>query len=482
MKAKGALCDVVMKGAEDLSDGIPCHRNVLSAHSSYFLTMFTSGLKESSESSVQLHNISTSTLKALIDYAYTLEIKIDADNVQSILLAALFLDIVPVANLCWDFVEKHMDVSSSLMIHCLADRHSNARVAAKAKAMVLSYFLQISRSADFLLIDTQKLTELIASDDLRVDKEDNVLEAVLRWLDYDTTVRKAQLSDVLQFVRVGFLGPTSLEQYFLVLLNSVNSAPAPDLPSGVNRLWKAIVCADLPDNIVAPGLALLEDGSILACGGFSGASASEDRVWRYDTAKSTWTQVESMNHHRYELSAATLNGHVYAVGGIASDRRVLSSMELYDAQRDDWDLMASLPHARTAFAMVAFENRLFVFGGTNSRQHIVQTSYCYDSITYKWSQMADMPTPRSRCTTCVGTSGLIYVIENTIELRDSAVSVCLDGKIFVIGGTTKSIEYYNEDTDTWTLHKCVLPEAKYLTGCVVMSMKPSASLADGVDK
>ncbi|XP_055344386.1 kelch-like protein 2 [Paramacrobiotus metropolitanus] len=232
-KAKGALCDVMVKGAEDSSAGIPCHRNVLSAHSPYFRTMFTKGLKESSESFVQLKNISTSTLNELINYAYTLEIRIDADNVQPILTAALFLDIGPVADLCWDFMET--ELAMALMIQCLADRHNNLTLAAKAKTMVIRSFHQISKCPDFLLIDADKIADLITSDDLRVDKEDDVLDAVLRWLDHDQAGRKASLSDLLQFVRVVFLGPVSLEKYFLALFNGlINSATPPlPLPSGI---------------------------------------------------------------------------------------------------------------------------------------------------------------------------------------------------------------------------------------------------------
>ncbi|XP_055344383.1 kelch-like protein diablo [Paramacrobiotus metropolitanus] len=302
----------------------------------------------------------------LIDYAYTLEIQINTGNVQSILTAALFLDIVPVSYLCWEFVEKHMDAASCLMIHCLAVRHQNARLVAKAEAMVLRNFVRISRGADFRLIDAEKMVDLIASDDLRVENEDDVLEAVMRWLDHDPAGRKAHLSDVLQFVRVVFLGPASLEKYFLALYNALNKSPAVDLPLSSrmasalpNRQTEAIASrcrpresygtdsgkllsalrslkhgkesssvivflpsassvlrfASLPNNIDAPGLAVLENGSLLACGGRSGPEASENRVWRYDNAGYAWTELQPLQQRRYGMGVAALNGRVYAVGG-----------------------------------------------------------------------------------------------------------------------------------------------------------------------
>ncbi|XP_055344398.1 kelch-like protein 1 isoform X2 [Paramacrobiotus metropolitanus] len=559
MKATGALCDVVLQGAEESSVGIPCHRNVLSASSPYFRTMFTSGLRESSESTIKLKNISAGTLNELVNYAYTLEIQIDADSVQAILIAALFLDIVPVTTSCWDYMEKHMDISSCLMVHCLAEQLNNAPLAAKAKAMVLRGFAQVCRSADFLAIEAEKVIELITSDDLHVDKEDGVLEAVMRWVEHDQVGRKVHLSDLLQFVRVGYLGSASQEKYFLMFLNGFLNSPAVDLPlsSGImaaipNRqaqaiasrcrpresygLWKAIVCvgeldnmdtgcplevfipstssvvrfASLPGGIDGPGLAVLENGSLLACGGASGHHNSENRVWRYNAARFTWSEVAPMNERRFEAGVTALHGCIYAVGGddMAADQPALSSMESYDPQENRWRLEADLPDTLMLFAIVAIDNRLFVFGGKNSRGEILNSVYCYDPIANIWSKMANMPTPRSCCTACVGPSGLIYVIgggnnargtkqcveaydpttnqwqkkRNTTRSRYSAVSACVDGKIFVMGGKDRSIEYYDEDTDTWTLHNCLLPEGKYLTGCAVMTMKPGEYQTKGADK
>ncbi|XP_055344452.1 kelch-like protein diablo [Paramacrobiotus metropolitanus] len=544
MQATGTLCDVTLKGAEDSSAGIPCHRNILSAHSSYFRTMFTTDLKERSESSIRLKNISTSTLKDLVDYAYTMEIKIDAHNVEPLLTAALFLDLVAVVDLCWTFVEKHMDVGNCLMVHCLADRHHNTRLAAKAKAMVLRNFALISQLADFLLIDGEKVTELIASDNLRVDKEDDVLEAVLRWLHHDPAERQAHLSLMLQFVRVVFLGPNALEKYFLALFNGFLSTAAVDsTPSRItdalpNRLAeavearcrpresyglrKAVVCAgewedadapsvdvfipssssvlciaSLPDHINAPGLAVLEDGSLLACGGRSGPDAelqSEGRVWRYEQARNGWTEVSPMRQPRYGMGVATWNGCIYAVGGADLQAQNLSSVESYNPQENRWQFVADLPEALTEFAMVVFDNRLFVFGGTNSHLQSVNSAYSYDPVANMWTKLADMPTARCACSACVDNSGIVYVIggeaedgrcvevyntatdqwqkrRGTIGHRDSAVSACLGGRIFVMGGMDKSIEYYNEDTDVWTLHSCQLPHSKFLSGGAVMTMK-----------
>ncbi|XP_055347690.1 kelch-like protein 21 [Paramacrobiotus metropolitanus] len=166
LKSGAVLCDVVLKGAEESDVGIPYHRVVLSAQSSYFRTMFASDWKESSQQEIQLHNIPGNTLRKLVDFAYTGQIPVDGDDVQSLLAAAIFLDFSPVAALCWDVLEKHMDVSSYLQAYLLAKLHNNPRLAEKTKRLVLHHFVQIAQSAEFKLVNAETIIELAVSDDL----------------------------------------------------------------------------------------------------------------------------------------------------------------------------------------------------------------------------------------------------------------------------------------------------------------------------
>ncbi|XP_055345165.1 kelch-like protein 40b [Paramacrobiotus metropolitanus] len=152
LKSSGVLCDVILKGAEDSSTGIPCHRVVLIAHSGYFRSMFSTDWKESSQVEIPLQNISFNVL------------------------------------------------SNCLQVYCLAQTHNNPHLADKAKALACQNFVRIASSIEFLQLDGQQVIELTASDDLSVEHEDEVFEAVKRWSDYEQDGRKAQLSDVLQHI------------------------------------------------------------------------------------------------------------------------------------------------------------------------------------------------------------------------------------------------------------------------------------------
>lgn len=63
LRLSETFCDVNLKGCEEPAEALPCHRLVLSSCSSYFRAMFMSKLDESRQEEVQLHNITSCTLK-----------------------------------------------------------------------------------------------------------------------------------------------------------------------------------------------------------------------------------------------------------------------------------------------------------------------------------------------------------------------------------------------------------------------------------
>ncbi|XP_055331638.1 kelch repeat and BTB domain-containing protein 8-like [Paramacrobiotus metropolitanus] len=96
--------------AEKLQEyaGIPCHRSVLGVRSAYFRTMVLSGMKESTQPVIQLHNISHTDLSQLVDYCYMKDLLLTDSNVQSLLIAASFLSIDSVVDACWKFMDDHL--------------------------------------------------------------------------------------------------------------------------------------------------------------------------------------------------------------------------------------------------------------------------------------------------------------------------------------------------------------------------------------
>ena len=184
----------------------PVHKCVLSSFSPYFKAMFTTGLAETAQDVVTLNGVEPSMISGLLDYAYTGQVTITKHNVQSMLSAANLLEILPVRDACCQFLDKNMDESNCLGIHCFAEIHSCTDLMNKAKTFVLKHFQEIIEGEEFINITEVKLIEIIASDDLEVDKEETVFHACIKWLNQQQRVPKS-FHHVLEHIRLPLLTP-----------------------------------------------------------------------------------------------------------------------------------------------------------------------------------------------------------------------------------------------------------------------------------
>ena len=104
------------------------------------------------------------------------------------------------------FLDKNMDESNCLGIHCFAEIHSCTDLMNKAKTFVLKHFQEIIEGEEFINITEVKLIEIISSDDLEVDKEETVFHACIKWLNHQQRVPKS-FHHVLEHIRLPLLTP-----------------------------------------------------------------------------------------------------------------------------------------------------------------------------------------------------------------------------------------------------------------------------------
>ncbi len=90
----------------------PCHKCVLASLSDYFNAMFTNELAESKQSEVTMNSFEASTMKLIIDYAYTSQLNITDNNVQAVLTAANIFDIKTLKEACSRYMEWQMEESN----------------------------------------------------------------------------------------------------------------------------------------------------------------------------------------------------------------------------------------------------------------------------------------------------------------------------------------------------------------------------------
>ncbi|KAK3091829.1 hypothetical protein FSP39_022975 [Pinctada imbricata] len=499
LRQKEKFCDITIcvEGRE-----IVAHKCVLASFSSYFHAMFGGNLAESQQNKVTLNGIEAAMVELLINYAYTSEITISRQNVQSLLSASNLLEILSVKNACCHYLEQNMDETNCVGIHCFAEVHACEDLQHKSKDYILQNFTSVCQQEEFQGLTQSKLTELLSDDELVVESEETVYESVIRWLEHNVDNRRSEFSRVLECVRLPLMNPYYIHDY--VEKNDVirgcdhckklveeaknfhllpdrrteffNSRARVRKSTGYTEVivavggeddkvvlrsvetfdpntcqWKPLAC--LPFAISKHGL-VSSGGSYLylAGGEYPDGSASKS-VWRYDPCLDTWDEMMSMQVPRSELGLAMLDGYMYAVGGWDGNCR-LDSVEQYNLYTNQWCYIANMKMALTSPAVVAVDGCLFVTGGAILEDGDgIDMVQCYSPRTDIWTTKPSMLIPRSGSGACV-----------------------LDGLIYVIGGwhasteNTSKVECYNPKTDTWT-QKCALTERRYRPGVAVVSGK-----------
>ena len=209
------------------------------------------------------------------------------------------------------------------------------------------------------------------------------------------------------------------------------------------------------------------NGKIYAIGGWAGrAKGTRSTVEEYDLVADTWTQRADMPTRRSALSTSVVNGKIYAIGG-GQPAKVFSTVEMYDPVTDKWTQKADLPTARSGLSTGVVNGKIYAIGGYDLVEDF-PTVEMYDPVTNMWVKKADMPTPRSNFATGVVNGGIhaiggramiergepgLWETISKIEVyqpsrdrwtkevdmrvpRGYAVAGTVDGKIYVIGGTS----------------------------------------------
>jgi len=219
----------------------PCHKVILCAASSYFKAMFSCDLKESRLGKVYIDNISSWTMKHLLDFIYTGKIEINYENVIDIFNAAAMFQLYKLADKCTDYIEEHIDLSNCIEIHVFASMHQLVKLEKDTFQFILDNFMQLINSpptipisikqpklvnntsmfitttldeinatnqllncvistnhndivyfSDFVLLSEQNFQSLIRSDLLNVSKEIYVYYAIKKWIEYHILLNNAQ--------------------------------------------------------------------------------------------------------------------------------------------------------------------------------------------------------------------------------------------------------------------------------------------------
>ncbi|KAH1017837.1 hypothetical protein HUJ05_008431 [Dendroctonus ponderosae] len=478
MRSHQMLTDVTLEvGAEHYN----AHRVVLAAASPYFKAMFTGGLKECEMSRVKLQGISPTAMHKLISFMYTGRIRVTENTVCQLLAAATMLQVPNVIQACCDFLERQLDPSNAIGIAHFAEQHGCLELSKKANQYIERRFIQICREEEFLQLSANQLIQLIRKDELNVQDEKEVYNAVLKWIKYDEDTRNRKMEDILSAVRCQFLPPKFLNDQ-IQKCDVIKKTPAckeyltkifkdltlhvrtavkertPNIPrviyvaggyfkqsldilEGFNiddKTWIKL------DRLIVPrsglGCAFLK-GHFYAVGGRNntpGNSYDSDWVDRYNPILDEWMPCHPMSCPRNRVGVAVMDGLLYAVGGgectkyhnsvECSGLKFASVPYSYDPEMDKWTVVKPMHYARLAVGVAVVNRLLYAIGGFDGTIRHCSVE-CYHPENDEWTMIPPMYTERSGAGVCA-MDKYIYVIGgynglqlNTVERYDTEKQV-----------------------------------------------------------
>lgn len=469
MRGHQMLTDVVLEVGSEL---FYAHRVVLAAASPYFKAMFTGGLKECEMNRVKLQGISATALSKLIIFMYTGRIRVTENTVCQLLPAATMLQVTNVIQACCDFLERQLDPSNAIGICSFAEQHGCIELCKKANQYIESHFSQICQEEEFLQLNVHQLITLIKKDELNVQDEKEVYNAVIKWVRHDEDNRHKKMETILSAVRCQFLPPKFLndqmtncevikktpacKEYLARIfkdltlhIRTVVKERSPNIPrviyiaggyfrqsldvlEGYNiddKTWSKLARLTVPRSGL--GGAFLK-GTFYAVGGRNnspGNSYDSDWVDRYNPNKDQWRPCSPMSVPRNRVGVAVMDGLLYAVGG-SEGLKFHNSVECYDPETDRWTTVKHMHYQRLAVGVAVVNRLLYAIGGFDGENRH-KTGECYHPENDEWTMIRPMHTARS-----------------------GAGVAAINQYIYVIGGydgtsQLSSVERYDTEKDIW---------------------------------
>ena len=393
------LCDVTVMVESEATNGatlsIAAHKVVLAAAIPYFRTLFTAPGNQDALSSGQvvLKDLEGDGVKRIMGYAYTGKIEITDNTVHGILAAAALLGLSDLANTCGAHISAQLTPGTCLGAKRFAARHGARDLLQRATDYAAENFLSVTLGDEFLNLSAEDLENLVKDDRINVNKEEDVYEAVYRWIQHDPS-RQQSISRVYNHLRFPVMAPAYLtgvvsqQPFFhetgeghVMLKEALDYHENPSTVFTMTTPHKAQPRSSTHGFVCVLGGTMSTTGEVLA------------DVTILNPHEKAWRQGTKMATPRCRFSAVILNGDLYAIGG-TDLTAPLSVVEKFSAQTGVWTRVASLAYERRDCAAVAAGKRIFLLGGFNGSVFL-KSAEVYNPDVDEWAYHSAMREGRS---------------------------------------------------------------------------------------
>ncbi|XP_045170168.2 kelch-like protein 40 isoform X2 [Mercenaria mercenaria] len=432
---------------------IDCHRNVLAAASPYFRAMFVNPVKERDEKVIEIYNIPSYVLGAVIGYIYTGSIQLTNENVQDFLMTATMLELTHLIENCANYMTHEVCMENCVEMLTFASHFACTKLKQYAKKFILDKFSDIIADENLFELEVDDFEELIASDDISVAKEEMIFDAIKKWINLKDS-RTSLFPRLFKHVRLPLLSEeylkNNVEQDLLIkndpvcgkILSKFKSYKRADsnLSSEIEQEYYGV--NSKPRHGMFSRKMLVFSGGTVDKNGRSLTAFDPFTFKNYTGVKPHPTFDFKYKIDYYQL-VVTSDNSLYFLGGIFYDDhhfedagQALSEVYKYDTQAVLWERKTDMCKPRCCFSASVLENTVFVIGGKSlyPRGAPLESVEFYDADNDIWNILSPVP---------IG----IY----------NHASAALADAIFVFGGRDEDDDYldtvlrYDIPRDFWTL-------------------------------
>ncbi|KAJ4925557.1 hypothetical protein JOQ06_018283 [Pogonophryne albipinna] len=426
----------------------PCHRLVLCACSSFFRSIFLSDLEESKKKEIVLEDVEPGVMGLVLKYLYTCKINVTEQNVQDIFAVANVYQIPSIFTVCVSFLQKRLSLSNCLAVFRLGLMLDCPRLALSARNYACERFQLISRDEEFFQLLPSELAAILANDNLNVETEEAVFEALMKWVSRDTGSREKELPGLLDCIRLRLVSQDYLkekvEKNELISNNSelqqkiqvVKDALAGIMPEVKKNKSTENGGAEGEDEEQEEEEGLLPGilNDTLRFGMFVRnmiLMVNEAGAVAYDpTGNDCFLASLSTQVPKNHISLVTKENQIFVAGGLFVDEQnkedpLCSFFLQYDPVSADWLGMPPLPSPRFLFGLAEAENFIFVLGGRELKEteRTLDSVLVYDRESFKWGESESLPWPVYGHAT-VSHKDVVYVIGGKGDSKTCLKKMC----------------------------------------------------------
>ncbi|GCC29337.1 hypothetical protein chiPu_0007777 [Chiloscyllium punctatum] len=461
------------------------NRRLLASTSEYFRALFGGGTRESSQNHIVLWGLDPEVFQLLLGFAARGRVSVDRRNVEALLEAADFLLFDRVKLLCAAFLQRELRVGNCAGALALAQRLACPGLAAAARGVALTHLTAfMAEEEEFLQLPKEVLAELLASDHLYVAKEDQVFEAVMKWVSHHNS-REGHFLELLALVRAPFLTLSFLDLMIKRskcglqadphsrLLRILNHSLPQSWTMGQSQTsrtyetmyvlggkheqeqqelfkfhpqtntWQA--CSPLRRRNLTQYAVATVGNFIFVTGGYFRESVvwyCVDWVLVYNYCEDSWMEGPSMKQSRNWHCAVGVGMYLYVLGG-STDEAVIADVERLPLMATEWEKTAPMMRSVERAAVVSAGTNIYVLCGLDENGDVYSGVQHLNVDNDVWDMISFSPLPR-------------YDLCATI----------LNGAVYVVGGQTFRLDI---DTDEWTPVDEECFNEKFFSGCTTVN-------------